>query len=193
MADYGGKKVYTSKPGSGSMFSNERKEKDTHPDLSGSINLGQVEGPDTNWFSGWFKCPQGNERAIADILGIMKAANVRLSVSVGNAKQQQGQQAAQSQPAYQSAGGYAQAPQPQPQGQQPLNFQAQPNYPPQPQQGYAPAPAYGAPPAAPPAGGYAPQGYAPQGYQGAALATQGGPGNAHPQGGVKFRDTDVPF
>ena len=36
---------------SGALFKNDRKEKDTHPDLSGTIN---IEGKEY-WLSGWTK------------------------------------------------------------------------------------------------------------------------------------------
>lgn len=43
--------AYEMKEGSGSLFKNDRKEKDTHPDYTGSIMLNGKE----HWFSGWIK------------------------------------------------------------------------------------------------------------------------------------------
>ena len=43
--------AYEMKEGSGSLFKNDRKEKDTHPDFTGSIMLNGKE----HWFSGWIK------------------------------------------------------------------------------------------------------------------------------------------
>lgn len=35
----------------GVLFNNDRKESDSHPDMTGSININGVE----HWFSGWWK------------------------------------------------------------------------------------------------------------------------------------------
>lgn len=59
------------KPGQGSLFKNDRKEKETHPDYKGSININGVE----HWLSGWIK--RGAKGAF-------------LSLSVGEPKQQRG-------------------------------------------------------------------------------------------------------
>ena len=42
---------YEAKPGSGVLFKNDRKEKDTHPDYKGSINIDGVD----HWLSAWIK------------------------------------------------------------------------------------------------------------------------------------------
>jgi hypothetical protein len=43
--------AYELKEGSGSLFKNDRKEKDTHPDYAGSIMINGKE----HWLSGWIK------------------------------------------------------------------------------------------------------------------------------------------
>lgn len=43
--------AYEQKPNSGSLWPNDRKEKDTHPDLRGSINVNGVD----YWINAWGK------------------------------------------------------------------------------------------------------------------------------------------
>ena len=43
--------AYEIKEGSGTLFKNNRKEKDTHPDYTGSIMIWGKE----HWLSGWIK------------------------------------------------------------------------------------------------------------------------------------------
>jgi len=45
------KEPYKHKENNGSMFPNDRKEKETHADLTGSINVGGQE----YWLNGWQK------------------------------------------------------------------------------------------------------------------------------------------
>lgn len=44
--------AYEMKPSSGSLFKNDRKEKETHPDLKGKVMLPNGE---VRWISGWKK------------------------------------------------------------------------------------------------------------------------------------------
>jgi hypothetical protein len=55
MAD---KKPYVQKPNTGSLFINDRKEKDSHPDYSGTLN---VEGKEY-WLSMWDNGENGKPR-----------------------------------------------------------------------------------------------------------------------------------
>jgi hypothetical protein len=43
--------AYETKDNTGSVFQNERKEKDTHPDRTGSAKIGGVD----YWVNGWVK------------------------------------------------------------------------------------------------------------------------------------------
>ena len=45
----------------GALFKNKKKEKDTHPDMTGSIN---IEGVDY-WVSGWTKTSKSDERFVS--------------------------------------------------------------------------------------------------------------------------------
>ena len=45
----------------GSLFKNDKKTEDKHPDLSGSIN---IDGKDY-WISGWSKVSKGNNKYIS--------------------------------------------------------------------------------------------------------------------------------
>lgn len=64
----------------GVLFDNDRKETDSHPDMTGSINIDGVD----HWFSGWWKNGSKGEF---------------LSLSIGKPKdQQQGQAPRRQQP-----------------------------------------------------------------------------------------------
>ena len=45
----------------GSLFKNDKKTEDKHPDLSGSINIDGKE----YWISGWSKVSKGNSKYIS--------------------------------------------------------------------------------------------------------------------------------
>lgn len=60
--------TYETKPNTGTLFENNRKEKETHPDMTGTINIAGVD----HWFSAWRK--QGSRGEF-------------LSVSIGNKKE----------------------------------------------------------------------------------------------------------
>jgi hypothetical protein len=59
----------------GVLFDNDRKETDSHPDMTGTLNINGVD----HWFSAWWK--QGSKGEF-------------LSLSIGKAKDQQGQRQA---------------------------------------------------------------------------------------------------
>jgi len=65
----------------GSLWGNDKKESDRHPDFKGSIN---IEGKEY-WLSGWKRKPDANPKAPA----------LSLSVQSKDAVQQQGVQQAQ--------------------------------------------------------------------------------------------------
>lgn len=67
----GGGGKFELKPGQGSLFPNQRKETDKHPDLTGRVN---IEGT-MFWLSGWWKGRDG------DIL----------SLAIGNEVEQRGE------------------------------------------------------------------------------------------------------
>jgi uncharacterized protein (DUF736 family) len=50
--------AYETKPGNGALFKNDRKEKETHPDYKGDIN---IDG--TNyWLSAWLKATKDGKK-----------------------------------------------------------------------------------------------------------------------------------
>lgn len=53
--------AYEQKEGGGSLFKNERKEKDSHPNLQGSALIGGVE----YWVSGWTKTRDNGDKWIS--------------------------------------------------------------------------------------------------------------------------------
>lgn len=56
----------------GVLFDNERREKDSHPDMTGTLNVNGVE----HWFSGWWKTGKNDSKF--------------LSLSLGKPKEQRG-------------------------------------------------------------------------------------------------------
>ena len=53
--------AYELKEGQGSLFTNKRKETDSHPNLTGTILVGGVE----HWISGWVKLTASGEKWIS--------------------------------------------------------------------------------------------------------------------------------
>tara|TARA_R110000868_G_scaffold16851_2_gene74616 strand:- start:2607 stop:2939 length:333 start_codon:yes stop_codon:yes gene_type:complete len=53
--------AYEQKPNSGSLFPNDRKEKDTHPDLTGTIDVDGV----AYWINGWSKTANSGKQFIS--------------------------------------------------------------------------------------------------------------------------------
>jgi len=56
----------------GSIWGNDKKEKDTHPDFKGSINVEGVE----YWLSGWKRKPDANPKAPALSLSVQRKDSV---------------------------------------------------------------------------------------------------------------------
>ena len=57
----GGGGQFELRPGQGSLFPNDRKETDKHPDVTGKINLDGT----LYWLSGWWKGKDGNILSLA--------------------------------------------------------------------------------------------------------------------------------
>jgi len=57
----GSEMAYEQKDNSGSLFKNDRKEKDTHPDMQGSALIDGVD----YWVSGWTNRPEGKKAYIS--------------------------------------------------------------------------------------------------------------------------------
>ena len=53
--------AYEQRDGSGSLFKNDKREKDTHPNLTGTVMVGGVE----YWASGWTKERANGEKWIS--------------------------------------------------------------------------------------------------------------------------------
>jgi UDP-N-acetylenolpyruvoylglucosamine reductase len=58
--------AYEMKPSSGSLFKNDRKEKETHPDLKGKVMLPNGE---VRWVSAWKKKTAAGETWLSLALG----------------------------------------------------------------------------------------------------------------------------
>lgn len=89
----------------GQFWRNEKKEKDTHPDWTGSINIDGVE----YWLSGWSKKPDAHPRAPSVSLSFKRKEEVHKQ-GMGNVANTMQQAAPQSVPHQGSYG----AVQPQP-------------------------------------------------------------------------------
>jgi hypothetical protein len=64
--------AYEPKPGQGSMFKNEKKESDNHPDYKGDIML-----PDGTmaWLDAWVKKPEGKKPFMSVSLKVKQPRN----------------------------------------------------------------------------------------------------------------------
>jgi hypothetical protein len=58
--------AYEMRPGSGSLFKNDRKEKETHPDLKGKVMLPNGE---VRWVSAWKKKTAAGDTWLSLALG----------------------------------------------------------------------------------------------------------------------------
>ena len=59
----------------GQFWRNERKEKDTHPDFTGSINVEGVE----YWLSAWSRKPGANPKSPAVSISIKRKDDTQIS------------------------------------------------------------------------------------------------------------------
>jgi len=84
----------------GAIWGNTRKEKDTHPDLTGSIN---IEGKEY-WVSAWKRKPDENPKAPALRLSVKLKEQPQQAAPQQQASYQQPQQAAAA--PQQNSGGY---------------------------------------------------------------------------------------
>jgi hypothetical protein len=50
--------AYETKPGNGALFKNDRKEKETHPDYKGDININGTN----YWLSAWLKATKDGKK-----------------------------------------------------------------------------------------------------------------------------------
>jgi hypothetical protein len=50
--------AYETKPGNGALFKNDRKEKETHPDYKGDININGTN----YWLSAWLKSTKDGKK-----------------------------------------------------------------------------------------------------------------------------------
>jgi hypothetical protein len=70
--------AYEMKPGQGSMFKNDKKTEDKHPDYKGSVML--PDGTEC-WVSGWIKRPEGK----APFMSLSVQVKEQQSAPVSNA------------------------------------------------------------------------------------------------------------
>jgi len=70
--------AYEHKPGSASMFKNDRKEKDTHPDYKGD---GMLPDGTLVWVDAWVKKPEGKKPFLSVSIKPKQAAGVAAPAS----------------------------------------------------------------------------------------------------------------